>query len=157
LYHHPVQKIQPLDKAAAASILLTPPSKISLRTLDYQLWSSAMALQHNVLENGEWVTRTLEAQELFRQTSASAQAKPKKQPSMPPDYGILTKTVIESPVIQRVLPAQLRSPSNNDVAFIGVGAPPVSQYTTQYAYQNHNPVPHIVSNKFVFKPCHGGD
>lgn len=86
-----------------------------------------MALQHNVLENGEWVTRTLEAQELFRQTTASSQAKPKKQPSMPPEYGILTKTVIESPIIQRVLPAQLRSPSNNDVAFIGVGTPTISQ------------------------------
>ncbi|KAH8681028.1 mono-functional DNA-alkylating methyl methanesulfonate N-term-domain-containing protein [Xylariales sp. PMI_506] len=78
-----------------------------------------MALQTNVIEGGQWVTRTVEPRELFRQTSTSHQAKTKKQPPVPPDYGILTKTVIDSPVIRWVLPVQLRSSRNNDVAFIG--------------------------------------
>ncbi|KAM0809922.1 putative Mono-functional DNA-alkylating methyl methanesulfonate N-term-domain-containing protein [Seiridium cardinale] len=78
-----------------------------------------MALQTNVFENGEWVTRTLEPRELFRQTSSPQQPKPKKQHFVPPTYGLLTKTVIESPVFHWVLPVQLRSARHNDVAFIG--------------------------------------
>ncbi|KAI0132776.1 thermotolerance protein [Xylariales sp. AK1849] len=79
-----------------------------------------MALQSNVLENGAWVTRNIEPRDLFRQTSSgSHQAKAKKQPAMPPNYGILTKTVIDSPVVHWVLPVQLRSTRHYDVAFIG--------------------------------------
>ncbi|KAI1849363.1 hypothetical protein JX266_004858 [Neoarthrinium moseri] len=78
-----------------------------------------MALQSNVLENGEWVTRTLNPRELFRQTSSSHQTKTKQQAPTPPSYGILTKTVFDSPVFHWVLPVQLRSSRNNDVAFIG--------------------------------------
>jgi hypothetical protein len=81
-----------------------------------------MAVQSNVLENGEWVTRTVEPRELFRQTSSSHHARPRKQPAAPPEYGILTKTVIDSPVFHWVLPAQVRSCRNNDVAMIGVGS-----------------------------------
>lgn len=78
-----------------------------------------MALQTNVLENGEWVTRNVDPLELFRQ-SRSTQPKTKQQlPSTPPTYGILTKTVIESPVVRWILPVQLRSSRCNDIAFIG--------------------------------------
>ncbi|KAH6659037.1 mono-functional DNA-alkylating methyl methanesulfonate N-term-domain-containing protein [Truncatella angustata] len=78
-----------------------------------------MALQTSVFENGEWVTRTLEPRELFRQTIAPQQPKLRRPSSMPPTYGVLTRTVIDSPVFRWVLPVQLRSSRHNDVAFIG--------------------------------------
>ncbi|ORY64894.1 thermotolerance protein [Pseudomassariella vexata] len=77
-----------------------------------------MALQQNVYENGGWVTRTLTPQELFRE-ARKPKEKQRKQPLTPRSYGILNKTVIDSPVIRWVLPVQIRSPRNNDVAFIG--------------------------------------
>lgn len=79
-----------------------------------------MALQTNVFEGGQWVTRTLEPMELFKGTTA-AKSKTKPRPAEPPNYGILTRTIIDSPVIRWVLPVHLRSSRNHDVAFIGVG------------------------------------
>lgn len=77
-----------------------------------------MAVQGNVFENGQWVTRTLDPRELLGPTTSTPRSR--LQPPEPPSYGILTKTVIASPVIRWVLPVQLRSSRNNDVAFIGV-------------------------------------
>ncbi|KAK7928224.1 mono-functional DNA-alkylating methyl methanesulfonate N-term-domain-containing protein [Apiospora marii] len=77
-----------------------------------------MALQTNVFEGGQWVTRTLEPTELFKGTTA-AKSKTKPRPAEPPNYGILTRTIIDSPVIRWVLPVHLRSSRNHDVAFIG--------------------------------------
>ncbi|KAK8011479.1 mono-functional DNA-alkylating methyl methanesulfonate N-term-domain-containing protein [Apiospora arundinis] len=77
-----------------------------------------MALQHNVFEGGRWVTRPLDPLELFRETTA-AKPKARPRPAEPPNYGILTRTIIDSPVIRWVLPVHLRSSRNHDVAFIG--------------------------------------
>ncbi|TGJ87425.1 hypothetical protein E0Z10_g1393 [Xylaria hypoxylon] len=77
------------------------------------------SLQTHVFVNDEWVTRTVTAEELIGETSrprtkAVVPASPK-----PPTCGILTRTIIESPVIRWVLPVQLRSSHLNDVALVG--------------------------------------
>lgn len=38
----------------------------------------------------------------------------------PPEYGLLSQTVICSPLVHWILPVSLRSPSIIDIAFIGV-------------------------------------
>lgn len=38
----------------------------------------------------------------------------------PPGYGLLTRTLVHSPVIKQIIPARIRSKDQNDVAFIGV-------------------------------------
>lgn len=81
-----------------------------------------MALQTNVFEGGQWVTRTVDPMELFKETTAAAKIKTRPRPAEPPNYGILTRTIIDSPVIRWVLPVHIRSSRNHDVAFIGVGA-----------------------------------
>ncbi|KAF2967313.1 hypothetical protein GQX73_g6280 [Xylaria multiplex] len=75
-------------------------------------------LQTHVFENDGWVTRNVTAEELVGANSrprVEALATPKL-----PTYGILTRTIIESPVIRWVLPVQLRSSNFNDVALVGL-------------------------------------
>jgi hypothetical protein len=38
----------------------------------------------------------------------------------PPAYGLLSRTLIHSPVVKKILPARIRRPDLNDVIFIGV-------------------------------------
>ncbi|KAK7957135.1 uncharacterized protein PG986_006357 [Apiospora aurea] len=77
-----------------------------------------MALQTSVFEGGQWVTRTLEPMELFKGTTA-AKSKTRPRPAEPPNYGILTRTIVDSPIFRWVLPVHLRSSRNHDVALIG--------------------------------------
>jgi hypothetical protein len=80
-----------------------------------------MAFQTNVFRGGEWVTETVDLQSFLKSQAASKG--PAKEPLLkPPRCGLLTRTVVESPVINSILPVRLRSPQNNDVAFVGVSA-----------------------------------
>lgn len=82
-----------------------------------------MSLQTYVLEDDQWVSRTVSADELLRENSTARRKTGRQSLSKPPTYGLLTKTVIESPIIRWVLPVQLRSARYNDVALIGVSLP----------------------------------
>jgi hypothetical protein len=77
-----------------------------------------MALQQSVLLNGEWVTRDLDPLQMFK--SMTAEGRTAQQLPAAPVYGLLTKTIIPSPIIRWILPVQLRSAQHNDVAMIGV-------------------------------------
>ncbi|KAI1379323.1 hypothetical protein F4677DRAFT_328209 [Hypoxylon crocopeplum] len=78
-----------------------------------------MSLQTYVLENDEWVSRTISADELMRGHSSSQRKTGRPPLSKPPTCGLLTRTIVDSPVIRWVLPVQLRSARYNDVALIG--------------------------------------
>ncbi len=76
------------------------------------------ALQTNVFRHGEWVTETINLQTVLR---GHESAKPQRERIQdPPECGILTRTVIESPYIHWALAVRLRSVQHNDVALIGV-------------------------------------
>ncbi|KAI3317448.1 hypothetical protein HD806DRAFT_541229 [Xylariaceae sp. AK1471] len=78
------------------------------------------SLQTHVFENDEWVTRTVTADELIgMSTKPSGPRAVEPPPPKPPNYGLLTRTIIESPIIRWVLPVQLRSSRFNDVALVG--------------------------------------
>ncbi|KAG5800790.1 hypothetical protein H9Q69_000137 [Fusarium xylarioides] len=77
-----------------------------------------MAFQSSVLRDGEWVTQTVNFQDALKASSTTPKAA--SDPSLKaPECGILSRTVIESPVVHWILPACLRSRSHNDIAFIG--------------------------------------
>lgn len=81
-----------------------------------------MAFQTRVLRDGEWVTETVNLQAALRASAApQLAAEPLPQP---PVCGILSQTIVESPVVRWVLPVRLRSSTHNDIAFIGVSLPP---------------------------------
>ncbi|OAA39866.1 thermotolerance protein [Beauveria brongniartii RCEF 3172] len=77
-----------------------------------------MAFQTNVLRGGQWVTETVDLQDALQ---ASAFEKPPSDPRLPepPALGVLTKTVVESPVTKWILPLSIRSTKQQDLAFIG--------------------------------------
>lgn len=78
-----------------------------------------MAFQSSVLRDGEWVTQTVNFQDALKASSAAPKAALDPNPEAP-TCGILTRTIVESPVIHWILPVWLRSRSHNDIAFVGV-------------------------------------
>ncbi|KAH7031003.1 mono-functional DNA-alkylating methyl methanesulfonate N-term-domain-containing protein [Microdochium trichocladiopsis] len=79
-----------------------------------------MSIQSSVFENGEWVTRAMTTAELIKQNGHSRRPGMGRQPlAEPPTCGLLTRTVVDSPVTRWILPVRLRSSRFNDVAFIG--------------------------------------
>ncbi|KAL7785971.1 mono-functional DNA-alkylating methyl methanesulfonate N-term domain-containing protein [Trichoderma ceciliae] len=76
-----------------------------------------MAFQTRVLRDGEWVTETVNLQAALK-ASAAPQLASEPLPQ-PPVCGILSQTIVESPIVRWVLPVRLRSSTHNDIAFIG--------------------------------------
>lgn len=84
-----------------------------------------MAFTSNTLVNGQWTTRPLNLDTVlqhYNQKDKDAKATP-MEVERPPVLGLLTQTVIRSPLVHWILPIRLRSPKLNDVAFIGVRQP----------------------------------
>ncbi|KAM3065519.1 hypothetical protein ACMFMG_011596 [Clarireedia jacksonii] len=81
----------------------------------------AAPLQTQMRVDGQWVTRTIDTQTLLRHHNLmDANAKDDFMEVVEsPCYGLLTQTVIPSPVVHWILPVRLRGPDLNDVAFIG--------------------------------------
>ncbi|RBR22795.1 uncharacterized protein FIESC28_04358 [Fusarium coffeatum] len=77
-----------------------------------------MAFQSSVLRDGEWVTQTVSFQDALK-ASSSVPRITSDLHTQRPACGILSRTIIESPVVHWVLPVWLRSRSHNDLAFIG--------------------------------------
>lgn len=76
-----------------------------------------MAFESHVLENGRWVTRTTNINDLINNKAAT---RPTTERQHAPQCGIMTRTLVHSPVAHWILSVRLRSSQNNDVAFIGV-------------------------------------
>ncbi|GAB0133592.1 hypothetical protein EsDP_00001998 [Epichloe bromicola] len=76
-----------------------------------------MAFQTSILRDGEWVTQTVNLQAALK-ASATPKAAATSHPD-PPSCGILSRTIVESPIVHWILPARLRSEAHNDIAFIG--------------------------------------
>ncbi|KAF4465208.1 thermotolerance [Fusarium albosuccineum] len=77
-----------------------------------------MAFQSSSFRDGQWVTETVNLQDALKASSAAPKAASEPRPEAP-TCGILSRTIIESPVIHWILPAWLRSRSHNDIAFVG--------------------------------------
>ncbi|KAF4125290.1 thermotolerance protein [Geosmithia morbida] len=77
-----------------------------------------MAFQTNVFRDGEWVTETVDLSAALK-ASASAAKEPDETISHRPPCGILSSTVVESPMVNKILHVHIRSRNHNDIAFIG--------------------------------------
>ena len=81
-----------------------------------------MALETNTLVNGAWTTQTLNVNDVLRhydQQDKNANLNT-VEVEKAPVLGLLTQTVIRSPLIHWILPVRLRDSFSNDVALIGV-------------------------------------
>jgi hypothetical protein len=77
------------------------------------------AVQTNVFRDGVWVTETVGLQAVLH-AAATPKGTKKRDVSVAPAYGILTRTVLESPLVHSILAVRLRSTHLSDIAFVGV-------------------------------------
>ncbi|KAJ9404513.1 hypothetical protein DTO045G8_7735 [Paecilomyces variotii] len=78
-----------------------------------------MALQAAHLVNGVWTTRRIDISDLLVQDRARRPDLRRDAEPPRPKVGLLSQTIIRSPIVQWILPARLRSKFHNDVAFVG--------------------------------------
>lgn len=71
-----------------------------------------------VHRNGQWVTEPINLKDIMNRNATKAPEE--KLLIKSPRCGIMTRTVIESPVTHWILPVSLRSAQHKDVAFVGV-------------------------------------
>ena len=94
-----------------------------------------MSVQTTVLENGRWITRNLDPYHVRAQNSGT----PRKEQSQPsinipqtPSLGILTKTLVKSPVINRIIPARIRHKTKNDLLFVSANSVTIKEAKGDY-------------------------
>lgn len=84
---------------------------------------SGMTVETRVLVGGQWTTRTMDIHQILAQNREEANAQgPSSQDEVtraPTTAGILTRTLLGSPVINWILQARIRHKCKNDVLFIG--------------------------------------
>lgn len=86
----------------------------------------ALPLQTQVFVDGQWVTRTIDTHTLLQHHNRMEDMTVDNtmETIRPPVRGILTQTIIQSPLVHWILPIRLRGQEYNDVAFIGVSKHP---------------------------------
>lgn len=97
-----------------------------------------MSVQTTILENGRWVTRNVDPYHVRAQNTET----PRKEQSQPsislpktPSLGILTKTLVRSSVINRIIPARIRHRTKNDVLFISANSVSVKEAKGDYTLE----------------------
>ncbi|KAL8868998.1 MAG: hypothetical protein Q9174_004602 [Haloplaca sp. 1 TL-2023] len=78
-----------------------------------------MSVQTRVMVDGHWTTRTLDIHQILarnRQEKQEGQQIPLGV--KPPIKGLLTRTIVRSPVVKFIIPARVRHRSKNDVIFV---------------------------------------
>ncbi len=81
-----------------------------------------MAFETSTLVNGEWTTRTLDVDTVLRHYDQKDKEATTTftEVETAPTVGILTQTVIRSPLVHWILQVKLRDANTQHVAFIGV-------------------------------------
>lgn len=98
-----------------------------------------MSLQTNVFENGRWITRNIDPYQA-RAQNTEPQRKEKTESSSlslakEPSLGLVTHTLVRSPVIKWIIPARVRHPHKNDVLFITADSVTIKEARGNYTLQ----------------------
>ncbi|KAM0313888.1 hypothetical protein ACHAO8_005134 [Botrytis cinerea] len=81
----------------------------------------AFPLQTQVLVDGQWVTRTVDTHTLLQRYNQmdDREVDHTMETIRPPVRGVLTQTIVPSPLVHWILPIRIRGQEYNDVAYIG--------------------------------------
>ncbi|KAL8696388.1 MAG: hypothetical protein Q9224_002821, partial [Gallowayella concinna] len=80
-----------------------------------------MSVQTRVMVDGRWTTRTLDIHQILARNREEKEAMLEEEashPIQPPVLGLLTRTLVKSPVVRSIIPARIRHRSKNDVVFV---------------------------------------
>lgn len=80
----------------------------------------AALLQTGTLIDGQWTTTNVDMNTVLARHMERKQDEMQSEGDKPPALGLLTQTIIESPVVHWIISARIRSSEYHDVAFIGV-------------------------------------
>jgi hypothetical protein len=82
----------------------------------------ADVISTTVLVNGRYVERAVDMETVLQMNGVGDRKDSKDGPlaDPAPSFGLLTQTVVQSPLYHWILPARLGNIEDNDVAFIGV-------------------------------------
>lgn len=99
-----------------------------------------MSLQTNVFENGRWVTRNIDPyQARARNTEPQHKEQTSSSPlllSDVPSIGLLTRTLVKSPVIKWIIPARIRHKTKNDVLFVTADSVQIKEAFGDYSLKD---------------------
>lgn len=79
-----------------------------------------MAFATNQFIDGEWTTRTVDVNDVLRHYDEQDAERETPRVETVPVLGILSQTILKSPLAHWILPVKARRFDLNDVAFIGV-------------------------------------
>jgi hypothetical protein len=79
-----------------------------------------MALQSSTFVNGQWTTTSFGVDHILRVHNQKDKIPNIMDVEKAPTLGLLSQTVIRSPLVHWILPVRLRGSGIDDVAFIGV-------------------------------------
>ena len=79
-----------------------------------------MSIPTSIYENGRWVTRYQDVHHVLAQNRDPETIKVKEaaEAPKPPSLGLLTQTVVRTPVVNWIIPARIRHPEKNDVLYV---------------------------------------
>ena len=80
-----------------------------------------MTLETRVLVNGQWTTRNVDIHHILARSKISPQEQDTDMSAetvQPPVTGVLTRRLVQSPVVKLIVPARIRHKDKNDVLFI---------------------------------------
>ncbi len=77
-------------------------------------------IQSGTLIDGQWMTTNVDVNTVLERHRERKQEELQSEANKTPVFGLLTQTIIDSPVVHWILPARIRSVAEHDVAFIGV-------------------------------------
>jgi hypothetical protein len=80
----------------------------------------AALIQTGTLVNGEWITTAVDLSTVLERNKEQKEEESDEEVEIIPALGVMSQTVVESPVIRWIIPARIRSGSFNDCVFIGV-------------------------------------
>ena len=80
----------------------------------------AALLQTGTLVNGQWTTTNVDINTVLERHMERKQDELHCEADKLPALGLLTQTVVETPIVHWIIPARIRSSEYHDVAFIGV-------------------------------------
>lgn len=99
-----------------------------------------MSLQTNVFEDGRWVTRNIDPyQARARNTEPQHNEQTSPSPlilSGVPSIGLLTRTLVKSPVIKWIIPARIRHKTKNDVLFVTADSVQIKEASGDYTLKD---------------------
>lgn len=97
-----------------------------------------MSIPTQTFENGHWVTRYADIHHVLAQNRDSETDKVKEAVEVPkvPSMGLLTRTIVRTPIVKWIIPARIRQPEKNDVLYITADSVKIKEAHGDYTLQH---------------------